>query len=118
MRKEKTDIKINKVLTKAVLRSADLLDIDINTLSKIIGISTSLLLHDGVIDLKSKQGEIAVEFVRICQNLFAYFQDNHNCSLWLKSPNSHFYNEVPIVLMEKITGLVVVSDYLESVKYV
>ena len=61
------------MLTKALLRSADLLGVGRKDLSGIIGISEATIsrMHKGeaVVSLDSKEGEAATQFVRIYSKL-------------------------------------------------
>lgn len=109
-----------KVLTKAVLKSADLLGVSRKDLSEIIGISEATIsrMHQGQsqISLKTKEGEAATQFVRIYRSLDSMFGGKSDlCSQWLKA-NNHHLGGVPLHLTKKIQGLIHVAGYLDAMR--
>ena len=112
--------KKEQVLTKAVLRSAELLEISRKELSEIIGPSEATLSRmssgDSHVSLKSKEGEAALQFVRIFRSLDTLFGGNSElCSKWLKAQNSHL-GGVPLQLTKSIQGLIDVARYLDAMR--
>ena len=112
--------KKQRVLTKAVLRCADLLSISRKELSEIIGISEATLsrMYQGqsLISLDSKEGEAASQFVRIYRSLDSLFGGKSElCSKWLKSTNNHL-GGIPLDLTKKIQGLIHVAGYLDAMR--
>ena len=108
------------VLTKAVLRSADLLGVERKDLSEIIGISEATIsrMHKGesVVSLGTKEGEAATQFVRIYRSLDSLFGGKPElCSKWLKAANTHL-GGVPLDLTKNIQGLVDVARYLDAMR--
>ena len=108
------------VLTKAVLRSASLLGVERKELSEIIGISEATLsrMHSGesVVSLNTKEGEAAMQFVRIYRSLDSLFGGKPDlCSKWLKAANSHL-GGIPLDLAKNIQGLVDVARYLDAMR--
>ncbi len=112
--------KKEKVLTKALLRSADLLGISRKDLSEIVGLSEATLsrMHQGqsVVSLGSKEGEAASQLVRIYRSLDSVFGGKSDlCAKWLKASNDHL-GGVPLNLTKKIQGLVHVAGYLDAMR--
>ena len=108
------------VLTKAVLRSAELLGISRKDLSEIIGVSEPTLsrIHQNraVIPLESKTGEVATQWVRVYRSLDSLFGGKAElCSKWLNAPNDHL-GGVPLQLIKKIQGLIRVAGYLDAMR--
>lgn len=117
--KKKIDQK-EAVLTKATLRSADLLGIERKDLSQIIGMSEASLsrMHRGesVVSLGSKEGEAATQLVRIYRSLDSLFGGKPElCSKWLKAANTHL-GGVPLELTKNIQGLIDVARYLDAMR--
>lgn len=109
-----------RVLTKALLRSADLLRVSRRDLSEIIGISEATLsrMHQGqsFISLQSKEGEAASQFVRVYRSLDTIFGGKPElCEKWLKAQNFHL-GGIPLQLTKKIQGLVHVAGYLDAMR--
>ncbi len=112
--------KKEKVLTKALLRSAELLKVSRKELSEIIGISEPTIsrMHSGesLLSLDTKEGETAVQFVRIYRSLDSLFGGKSElCSKWLQSPNSHL-GGTPLHLTKNIQGLIDVARYLDAMR--
>ncbi len=108
------------VLTKATLRSADLLGVKRKDLSEIIGISEATISRmykgESVVSLGTKEGEAATQFVRIYRSLDSLFGGKPAlCSKWLKAANSHL-GGVPLDLTKNIQGLVDVARYLDAMR--
>ncbi len=117
--KKKPDQK-EVVLTKAVLRSADLLGVERKELSEIIGISEATISRmnsgESTVSLDTKEGEVAVQFVRIYRSLDSIFGGKPElCSKWLKATNTHL-GGVPLELTKNIQGLVDVARYLDAMR--
>ncbi len=113
-------IKKEAVLTKAVLRSADLLGVSRKELSQIVGISEATLsrIYQGrsVISLETKEGEAASQLVRIYRSLDTLFGGKSElCSRWLKSSNDHL-GGIPLNLTKNIQGLIHVAGYLDAMR--
>ena len=109
-----------EVLTKAVLRSADLLGVSRKELSEIVGISEATLsrMHQGqsVISLGTKEGEVATQLVRIYRSLDSLFGGKSElCSRWLKASNDHL-GGIPLNLTKNIQGLIHVAGYLDAMR--
>ena len=108
------------VTTKALLRAGSLLGLSSAALARIVGVSAASLsrLAAGTrqIDPRSKEGELALLFLRAFRSLDALFGGNHEQSrLWLAAFNHHLCGE-PAVLIETPQGLVHVADYLDALR--
>lgn len=108
------------VLTKALLRSAELLDLSNAELAKVLGISDSsvsrLLANERQIDPASKEGELALLLVRLYRSLDAVVGgDDEQRWAWLRS-NNRSLNGAPAALIGSATGLVNTVAYLDSAR--
>ena len=108
------------VLTKAVLRSAKLLDLSNAELAQVLGVSDSsisrLLAHGRQIDPASKEGELALLLVRLYRSLDALVGGDKDQRLaWLRS-NNRSLNGRPAGLIGSATGLVNTVAYLDSAR--
>ena len=120
---ENTILKKRKILTKAVQRAAELLDISRKELVFILGQSEptfSRIFKDnaikGLFDPTSKEGQLAILFVRLFKNLDVLFGGNsEQAKKWLRSHNYHL-SDSPIHLIQSIEGFVVVIQYLDSMR--
>jgi hypothetical protein len=108
------------VLTTALLRAADHFALDRLELAAILGVSEaslSRLYHQTrFIDSLSKEGELAVLFVRIFFDLTSLLGGNYSsCQQWLRNRNDHL-NGIPIELAKNIQGLMMIVSYLEFMR--
>ena len=108
-----------RVLTKAALRAADILEIPQRTLADIIGVSASTIsraAHGGVpVDPDSKAGELAKLWVRVFRSLDAIVGSNDVAArAWLNSANAAFGGEKPIDRLRSAEGLIHVLHYLDT----
>ncbi len=109
-----------QVLTRATLRTADLLELSRQELSEIIGISEATLsrMYQGqaTLSLRSKESEAAAQLVRIYRSLDSLFGGKPDlCSKWLKASNHHL-GGIPLQLTKKIQGLIHVAGYLDAMR--
>ena len=109
-----------QVLTRAVLRAADILGVSQKELAAIIGVSAATLsrLAGGqkLLAPDTKEGELALLFVRVFRSLDALLGgDDANSRTWLRSENLYLAG-VPIELMQSVRGLVDVADYLDAMR--
>lgn len=110
----------DEVLTKAVLRASDHLGLTQRELAGILGLSEASLsrLASGkkLLAVRSKEGELALLFVRIYRSLDALVGgDEQNRKLWLRSENRYF-EAIPLEMMQRIRGLVDVAGYLDTMR--
>ena len=105
------------VLTKAVLRAADLMDLPQATLGRILGLSAASVtrLRQGKLELApdSKAGELALLLVRMFRSLDSIVGEGDAARTWLGSPNLGL-NGAPRELILTPQGLVHVVDYLDA----
>jgi len=107
------------VLTKAALRAADLLGLTRAELSRILGVSAasaSRLGRSRSVDPESKEGELALLFLRTYRSLDSLFGGDRAASkAWLGAENDHL-GGVPAELMQRVEGLVRVASYLDAMR--
>jgi hypothetical protein len=109
------------VVSKALLRAAETLGLSSSELAAIIGTSESTLSRirthkRGPIPLGSKEGELALLFLRVFRSLDALVGGNEShARAWLHAENHHV-GGVPLRRMKKIEGLVDVAEYLDAMR--
>ena len=108
------------VLTRAVLRASDILGLAQKELAGVLGVSAASLsrLYKGarLIDPRSKEGEIAVLFLRVFRSLDALMGGSQEKSRqWLHAENVHL-GGIPVRLIETVPGLVHVVEYLDAMR--
>ncbi len=106
-------------LTKAALRAAELLGLKDAELARVIGVSAASLsrLHrDRTIATATKEGELAVLFVRMYRSLDAVL-GGHEARMrdWLRAENYHL-GGAPAKLVQTVPGLVHVIQYLDAMR--
>lgn len=110
-----------KVLTKALIRMTEQLNMSRQELSAIIGLSESSLSRlfnqtNSGIDLHSKEGQLALLLLRLYRNLDTLFGGNaKQCELWLRSENKYL-ESVPMELIQSIEGLIRTIQYLDAMR--
>lgn len=109
-----------RVLTKAVLRAADLLGVRGRRLAAVLGVSEAKLSRcrsgQAAISPESKEGELALLFIRLHRSLDALVGgDDRKAAAWLSAPNAHLAG-VPAERIEKVEGLVDVLQYLDAMR--
>ena len=107
------------VLAKATLRAAELLGMPDAHLARVIGVSAASLSRvrtaARAIDPGSKEGELALTFLRMYRSLSALLGDTASCRGWFRSDNRHVRG-VPAELVKTIGGLVHVTEYLDAMR--
>jgi len=108
------------VLTKAVLRAAEQLNITTPQLASILGFSRTTAKHlvSGNYELSpaKKEWELGALFVRLNTALDVLLGGSQaDAQKWLNSGNAAFGSQKPIQLIPTIEGLVRAVQYLESV---
>lgn len=106
------------VVTKAVLRAADRLNVNARTLASIIGVSEATVsrMKRGEFGLQptTKSFELAVMFVRLFRSLDAITGgDGRVAASWLVNANLTL-DATPIEKIQTISGLVDVIAYLDA----
>ncbi len=107
----------SSVLTKAVARAAERLDISRSLLAKILGVSppTVTRLYKGgyMLDVRRKEWEFALLFVRVFRSLDSIVGNEQAARQWLNSENRGL-NGRPVDLIRQTEGLVRVVHYLDA----
>lgn len=105
------------VLSKAVARAAERLDISKSLLAKVLGVSppTITRLYSGnyLLDQGRKEWDFALLFVRVFRSLDSIVGDEATARKWLSSENRGL-NARPIELIRNTEGLVRVVQYLDA----
>lgn len=108
-----------RVLTKAVVRAARSLGLPQRMLAAVVGVSessASRLNRGRLIDPETKEGELAVLFLRVYRSLDALLGGNEaEARKWMHAPNGHL-NGVPAELICGVAGLARVADYLDAMR--
>jgi transcriptional regulator with XRE-family HTH domain len=107
------------VLGKAVLSAAGRLDLRQHHLADVLGVSAasvSRLARGRGIDPASKQGELALLFLRVYRSLDALVGgDEGRARQWVHAENDHL-GGVPAERIATVQGLVDVAEYLDAMR--
>ena len=108
------------VLTKAVVRAAELLSFSQRELAHILGVSeaTASRLCAGTYELstaRAKEWELALLFVRLFRSLDALWGHEDAAHTWLTTGNVALAAR-PVDLVTSIEGLVRVVNYLDNAR--
>jgi DNA-directed RNA polymerase specialized sigma24 family protein len=107
------------VLTRATLRASDRLGVSQRELASVLGVSAASLSRLGrtrSIDPDSKEGELALLFVRIFRSLDSLTGgDDAAARAWLHAANTHL-GGTPAELIVTVPGLVHVVEYLDAMR--
>lgn len=105
------------VLTKAVARAAERLEISRALLARVLGVSpptiTRLYGGDYKLDERRKEWEFALLFVRVFRSLDSLVGDEQTARKWLQSENRGLGGR-PVDLIAHTEGLVRVVHYLDA----
>lgn len=106
-----------QVVTKALIKAAELLEVPNGVLARIIGVSdttVSRMRNSGHVIPRDKPFEMAVLFIRLFRSLDALVGgDAKAAQVWLRSPNNAI-NDTPIEAIQKVAGLMNVIAYLDA----
>jgi hypothetical protein len=110
----------DQVLSKAVLRAAELLGLSSAVLARVLGVSEASIsrLSAGArtIDPQSKEGELALLLVRVYRSLDALVgTDAAQRKSWLHGHNRALHAR-PVELIQRADGLVTVVGYLDAMR--
>ena len=109
----------DRVLTRAALRAAEQLGLTQKELAAVVGVSpatVSRLAHGATLGAESKEGELAVQLLRVFRSLDALLGgDAEKCRQWLRAENRHL-EAVPAELLRTVPGLVHVAEYLDAMR--
>jgi uncharacterized protein (DUF2384 family) len=108
------------VLSRALLRAAAVLGLNGQTMARVVGVSTAswsrLAAGQRAVDPVSKEGELALLFLRLYRSLDALVGgDAEKARAWLRAPNVHL-SAVPLECIQSVAGLVRVDEYLDAVR--
>jgi uncharacterized protein (DUF2384 family) len=108
------------VLTKAVIRTAEILQIQQQELAEILGVSpptiTRLIGGDKQLLQGRSEYQLGALFVRVFRSLDTLVGGNaEQARQWLRARNDHL-NGIPIELAKTVRGLVNVADYLDAMR--
>jgi hypothetical protein len=107
------------VLAKAVLNAAARLGLRSRQLASVLGsseASVSRLQYGRGLDPASKEGELALLFVRLFRGLDALVGgDDDKARAWLTAPNDHLA-AIPAERIKTVEGLVDVVQYLDAMR--
>ncbi|MGZ5080573.1 MAG: antitoxin Xre/MbcA/ParS toxin-binding domain-containing protein [Usitatibacter sp.] len=108
-----------QVVTRALIKAADLLRMSQGEIAQIIGVSGSTVsrMKDGStqLDPGSKPYQLAALFLRAWRSLDSILGSRDEAArVWLRSPNASFADARPVDLLLRPEGLVRVCDYLDS----
>jgi hypothetical protein len=108
------------VLTKATLRSAQLLGLNNAALARTVGLSESTISRMAAggrsFDLGTKSAELAALLVRVYRSLDALVGNSErHRKLWMTSFNREF-NQAPREAIETVDGLTRVVRYLDGAR--
>jgi uncharacterized protein (DUF2384 family) len=108
-----------EVLTRAVIRAAERLAIPQKELARVLGVSASSvsrLPEERSIDPSSKEGVLAVLFLRVYRSLDAVVGGNEEAArTWFHAKNHHLRG-VPAELIQTVPGVVSVVEYLDAMR--
>lgn len=119
--KEYTSEDEKLVLTKALIRMAERLDLSRWELSVIIGrsepsLSRTFTKSKFYVDPSTKEGQLAILLLRLYRSLDTLFGGNtKQCQMWLRNKNKHL-SSTPIQLIQSIEGLVLTIQYLDAMR--
>jgi uncharacterized protein (DUF2384 family) len=108
----------SSIVTKAVLRAADRLNVTNKVLARVIGVSEATVSRmkkgDYPLQAGTKPFELAVLFVRLYRSLDAVVGgDERVAGAWLSNPNVALKDR-PLELIQSVSGLTDVIQYLDS----
>ena len=107
------------VLAKAVLAAADRLGLRNRSLAAVLGTSeasVSRLQHGRGLDPESKEGELALLFLRLYRSLDALVGgDDAKARAWLGADNTYL-GGIPAERIRTIEGLVDAVQYLDAMR--
>jgi hypothetical protein len=108
------------VLTRALLRAADALALNGQVMARVVGVSPAtwsrLAAGERTVDPDSKEGEMALLFLRLYRSLDALLGGDLEASrAWMRAPNAHL-SGVPLECIQSVTGLVRVDEYLDAMR--
>jgi transcriptional regulator with XRE-family HTH domain len=114
-----TDDRAAGVLTRATVRAARLLGLNQKTMAAVLGVSeatVSRLARGRQVDPGSKEGELAVLFVRLYRSLDSLVGgDADKARAWMHARNVHL-GATPSEMIRSVHGLIHVTEYLDALR--
>lgn len=106
------------VLSKAVVRAAEILGLKQTTLAKILGLSAASVsrLYAGQyrLDPNGKEWELATLLIRLYRGLDALMaSDEAALRAWMNNQNNEL-DAIPTVLIKHVSGLVTTVSYVDA----
>jgi hypothetical protein len=110
----------DRVVTRALLRASTLLAVSGQQMARILGVSPAswsrVVGGQRLIDPESKEGELALLFLRLVRSLDALLGgDAPKLRAWLRAPNTHL-SGIPLECIGSVEGLVRVDQYLDAMR--
>ncbi len=119
LQQQVTEVEKDRVVTKAVLEARDQLGVSNAALARILGVSESSisrLPQKRTIDHQSKEGELALLLLRVFRSLDTLVGGRGlPKEKWFHANNKHLHG-VPSQLVESVSGLVHVAEYLDAMR--
>ena len=113
------DTRAPKVLARALRRAAENLGMSQGDLAKTIGVSDAsvsrIFSEQRTIDPHSKEGELAVHFLRLYRSLDGIVGSDEAARKWFHAPNRHLEG-TPAELVKTVQGLFDVIQYLDAMR--
>ena len=107
------------VLTKAVVRASRALELPQKTMAATLGVSeasVSRLTRGRTIDPASKEGELAILFVRLYRSLDSLLGGDETAARsWMHARNLHL-GGTPAEQIRTVTGLTHALEYLDAMR--
>jgi transcriptional regulator with XRE-family HTH domain len=114
-----TDDRAAGVLTRATVRAARSLGLNQKTMAAVLGVSeatVSRLARGRQVDPRSKEGELAVLFVRLYRSLDSLVGgDAGKGRAWVHARNTHL-GGTPSEMIRSVAGLIHVTEYLDALR--
>lgn len=109
----------SSVLTKALLRAAESMGVTQKTLAAVLGVSEASVSRLGRtkhVDPETKEGELALLFLRLFRSLDTLVGgDTGKARVWLWAENAHL-GGIPAERIVTVAGLVDVVAYLDALR--
>lgn len=109
----------DQVLTTAFVRAAELLGVPQKDQALVLGVSPATVSRyrkSRVLSVDSKEGELALIFLRLYRSLDALLGGERSaCREWLYAYNDHL-EATPAEIILTVTGLVHVTEYLDAMR--
>jgi len=105
-----------QIVAQAATRAAQVLELSRDELGQVVGKHRTSIDRSGL-DPASKEGELALLFLRIYRSLHALMGgDAALMRHWLEQPNHHLGGVPPRSLLFRIEGLSRVAGYLDAMR--